>query len=166
MGKLWWINDCSQILNRSRILNFEGEPDPDPDSKILEQERSSAAVWKITTATSGLHIRVVPDFWSPIRQVYEIFLDPEPDWILFLLKQDPDYPKNLEHFQIFSRFVLSCEKFLITWEIWCWMMWFMLFRNLLRMVDFTVHIAVVRWRESLSRTNLNRLCLLPCPARK
>ena len=31
-----------------------------------------------------------PDFWRPIRQNYEIFLDQEPDWISFLLKPDPD----------------------------------------------------------------------------
>ena len=31
---------CCRSLNRSRILNFEKIPEPDPDSKILEQERS------------------------------------------------------------------------------------------------------------------------------
>ena len=37
-----WIDYCSRSLNRSRILKFEKLPDPDldPDSKILEQERS------------------------------------------------------------------------------------------------------------------------------
>ena len=42
---------------------------------------------------------------------YENFLDPEPDWISFLLKPDPDYPKRFEHFLIFSCFVFSCENF-------------------------------------------------------
>jgi len=32
--------DCSRSLNRSRIFKFEKFPDPDPDSKVLEQERS------------------------------------------------------------------------------------------------------------------------------
>jgi len=46
MVKTWvnygWIDDCSRSLNSSRILKFEKEPDsdPDPDWKILEQERS------------------------------------------------------------------------------------------------------------------------------
>jgi len=31
-----------------------------------------------------------PDFWIPIWKIFEIFLDPEPDWISFLLKPDPD----------------------------------------------------------------------------
>ena len=31
--------DGSRSLNRSRVLNFEKFPDPDPDWKILEQER-------------------------------------------------------------------------------------------------------------------------------
>jgi len=38
-------------------------------------------------------------------------LDPEPDWISFLLKPDPDYPKPFEHFLIFLRFVFFCENF-------------------------------------------------------
>jgi len=37
-----WIDDCSQSLSESRILNFEEWLDPDPDSKILEQERSQS----------------------------------------------------------------------------------------------------------------------------
>ena len=42
MGKLHWIDDCSRGLDRSRILKFEEllYLEPDPDSKILEQERS------------------------------------------------------------------------------------------------------------------------------
>ena len=54
-----------------------------------------------------------PDFWSPIRKIYEIFLDPEPDWISFLLKPDPDpdYPKRFEHFLIFLRFSFFLRKF-------------------------------------------------------
>ena len=43
-------------------------------------------------------IRVVPDpdFRSPGSGFLENFLDPEPDWISFLLKPDPepDYPKR------------------------------------------------------------------------
>jgi len=35
-----WIDDCNRSLNRSRILKFEELPDP--DSKILEQERSQS----------------------------------------------------------------------------------------------------------------------------
>jgi len=37
-----WIDDCSQSLNKGRILKLKKFPDsdPDPDSKILEQERS------------------------------------------------------------------------------------------------------------------------------
>ena len=35
-----WNDDCSRSLNRSRIVKFEKLPDPDPDSKILEQERT------------------------------------------------------------------------------------------------------------------------------
>ena len=37
-----WIEECSPSLNRSRILKFEKLPDqdPEPDSKLLEQERS------------------------------------------------------------------------------------------------------------------------------
>ena len=52
-------------------------------------------------------------FWSPIREIYEIFLDPELDWISFLLKPDPDpdYPKRFEHFLIFLRFVFFLRKF-------------------------------------------------------
>jgi len=52
-----------------------------------------------------------PDFWSPIRKNYKIFLDPEPDWISFLLKPDPDYPKRFEQFLIFLRFVFFLRKF-------------------------------------------------------
>jgi len=41
-ANLGWIDDCSQSLNKSRILKFQKLPDPDLDldSKILEQERS------------------------------------------------------------------------------------------------------------------------------
>jgi len=43
LRKIWvnfvWIDD-SRILNRSGILKFENFSYPDPDSKILEQERS------------------------------------------------------------------------------------------------------------------------------
>jgi len=60
-----------------------------------------------------LHISVVPDpdFWSPIRKICEIFLDPDPDWISFLLKPDPDpdYPKRFEHFLIFLCFVVHSK---------------------------------------------------------
>ena len=54
-----------------------------------------------------------PDFWIPIRKIFEIFLDPEPDWISFLLKPDPhpDYPKRFEHYLIFLRFVFFLRKF-------------------------------------------------------
>jgi len=52
-----------------------------------------------------------PDFWSPIRQNYEIFLHPAPDWILFLLKPDPVYPKPFEYFLIFV-FFFSCKNFI------------------------------------------------------
>jgi len=36
------MDDCSRSLNRKRILKLEElpEPDPGPDLKILEQERS------------------------------------------------------------------------------------------------------------------------------
>jgi len=65
-----------------------------------------AAAWQ---CCSGL------DFWSPIREIYEIFLDPEPDWISFLLKPDPDpdYPKRFEHFLFFLRFVFFSAKILL-----------------------------------------------------
>jgi len=43
---------------------------------------------------------------SLIGQNYEIFLDPEPDWMSFLLKSDPDYPKRFEHL------FFSCENFI------------------------------------------------------
>jgi len=63
-----------------------------------------------------LAISVVPDLdcWSPIRQNYENSLDPEPHWILFLLKPkpDPNYPKRFEHFLIFLRFVFFCDIFI------------------------------------------------------
>jgi len=38
-------------------------------------------------------------------------LDPDPDWVSFLLKPDPDYPKQFEHFLIFLRFIF-CENFI------------------------------------------------------
>jgi len=65
-------------------------------------------------ALSRTSVAPDPDFWSPIRQNYEIFLDPEPDWISILLKPDPDpdYPKRFKHFLIFLRFVFSCENFI------------------------------------------------------
>jgi len=53
-----------------------------------------------------------PDFWSPIRRNYEIFLDTEPDWISFLLKPDPDDPKRFEHFLFFCVLFFSCENFI------------------------------------------------------
>jgi len=55
-----------------------------------------------------------PDISCPIRKIYEIFLDPEPDWISFLLKPDPDpdYPKRFEHFLSFLRFSFFCENFI------------------------------------------------------
>jgi len=34
--------NCSRSLNRSHILKFEKFPDPDPNSKVLEQERSQS----------------------------------------------------------------------------------------------------------------------------
>jgi len=40
MANHGWIDYCSRGLNRSRILKFEELPDPGPDPKILEQERS------------------------------------------------------------------------------------------------------------------------------
>jgi len=46
LSKAWisygWIDDCSRSLNRSWIIRFEKllDPDPGPNSKILEQERS------------------------------------------------------------------------------------------------------------------------------
>ena len=44
LSKKWvnygWIGDCSLSLNRSRILKLEKLPDTDPDSEMLEQERS------------------------------------------------------------------------------------------------------------------------------
>jgi len=60
-----------------------------------------------------LYFSVVPDpdFWSPIRKNYEIFLDPEPDWMSFLLKPDPDYPKRVIRFSIFLHFVFFLRKF-------------------------------------------------------
>ena len=70
----------------------------------------------------------------------------ERGWALNSAVPDPDYPKRFEHFLIFLCFVFfSAKILLITWEIWCWMMWFILYCNLSRMVDF--HTAVVRWRE-------------------
>jgi len=51
---------------------------------------------------------------------------------------------TLFNFFVFCFF--SAKILLITWELWCWMMRFILFFNLSRMVDF--HTAVVRWRES------------------
>ena len=47
---------------------------------------------------------VVPD--QSDRAEFEIFLDPEPDWMSFLLKSDPDYPKRFEHL------FFSCENFI------------------------------------------------------
>ena len=40
-------------------------------------------------------------------------MDPEPDWISFLLKPDPDpgYPKRFEHFLTFCVLFFSCEIF-------------------------------------------------------
>jgi len=60
-----------------------------------------------------IHNSVVPDpdFWIPVRKIFGIFLDPEPDWISFLLKPDPDYPKRFEHYLIFLRFVFFLRKF-------------------------------------------------------
>ena len=54
-----------------------------------------------------------PDYWSPIRQNYDICLDPEWDWISFLLKPDPDpdYQKRFQNFLIFLRFVFFLRKF-------------------------------------------------------
>ena len=50
-AKTWvnygWIDDCSRSLNRSRILKFEKLPDP--NSNILEQERTQSE--KVTPAT-------------------------------------------------------------------------------------------------------------------
>jgi len=69
----------------------------------------------VTRENTRLRRSVVPDpdFWIPIRQNYEIFLDPEPDWISIFLKPDPDpdYPKRFEHFLIFLRFVFFLRKF-------------------------------------------------------
>jgi len=56
-----------------------------------------------------------PDFWIPIRNIFEIFLDPEPDWISFLLKPDPDpdYPKRFEHNLFFFAFCFFSAKILL-----------------------------------------------------
>jgi len=55
MDKFWLdrLLDRSRSLNRDRILKFEKFPDQEPDSKILEQERS---LKRVTPATSGLCI--------------------------------------------------------------------------------------------------------------
>ena len=63
LTKTWvnygWIDDCSQSLNRSRILKLKKFPEP--DSKILEQERSrSLKKWlrpllPYSTSTSAAH---------------------------------------------------------------------------------------------------------------
>ena len=53
-----------------------------------------------------------PDFRSLGSGFLDNFLDPEPDWISFLRKPDPDYPKRFEHFLIFLRFFFSCENFI------------------------------------------------------
>ena len=49
-------------------------------------------------------------------------------------------------FNFFAFCFFPAKILLITWEFWCWTMWFILFFNLSRMVDFDT--AVVRWRES------------------
>ena len=49
-------------------------------------------------------------------------------------------------FNFFAFCFFPAKILLISWEFWCWMMWFILFFNLSLMVDF--HKAVVRWRES------------------
>jgi len=44
-------------------------------------------------------------------RIMRFFVDPEPDWISFLLKPDPDYLKRFEHFLSFLRFVFFLRKF-------------------------------------------------------
>jgi len=108
------------------------------------------------------HIIVVPDpdFRRPGSGFLENFLDPEPDWISFLLKPDPytDYPKGLrlEHLLFFHVLIFSCKNFLITWDLKNLMLddGFMLLCNLPRTVDFAVHITVV------TCVDVSRLCLL------
>ena len=47
---------CSRSLNKSRILKIEKFPDPDRDSKLLEQEQSqSLKRWLLPPSTIGLH---------------------------------------------------------------------------------------------------------------
>jgi len=71
-----------------------------PQCEALHICHSGYSIATLVETVDTVRISVVPDpdFWSPIRKIYEIFLDPEPDWISFLLKPDPDYPKRLEHF--------------------------------------------------------------------
>ena len=52
---------------------------------------------------------------------------------------------RLNTFYFFAFCFFSAKILFITWEFWCWMMWFILFFNFSRMVDFPT--AVVRWRE-------------------
>jgi len=71
-------------------------------------------------------------------------LDPETDWISFLLKPDPDYPKryawNTFYFFTFDFFLQNffddLRDLMLDDE-------FMLLCNLPRTVDFAVHITVV-----------------------
>jgi len=56
-----------------------------------------ASIWPITTLKS-----MIVALAGPILPDYKNFLDSDLDWISFLLKPDPDYPKLLGNLVIFS----------------------------------------------------------------
>jgi len=87
-----------------------------------------------------------PDFWILIRKIYEIFWIRSRIGYHFCSSRIRIIQNGLNIFQFFCVCFFSAKILLITWEFWCWMMWFILFFNLSRLVDF--HTAVVRWRES------------------
>ena len=105
--------------------------------RIRFLESDPAELWDFFGSGSGLDL-IFPQAGSGLSKTF---------WTLFN----------------FFAFFFPAKILLITWEFWSWMMWFILFFNLSRLVDFRT--SVVRWRESHDLQYLGQLSRQSAPIR-
>ena len=124
------------------IVHIQSNPSPVQCSSLVSESQALrvrvVAVQGVGQCCSGsVFLESDPaELWD--------FLDPEPVGYHFCSSQNRIIQNVLKQF--FCVLFFTAKILAITWEIWCWMMWFILFCKLSRMVDF--HTAVARWRES------------------
>jgi len=93
-----WIDDCSRSLNRNGILKLKNLLDPDPDWKILEQERSRSL--KKSLQPPLLYISVEHDPLPDRKPTGFCNSEPDPDRAgfrnkLYLIRYG--YPNYVDH---------------------------------------------------------------------